>query len=297
MGRIFSSIDAVKKASGMIATSSKHTVAVCADGTVLATGSNWHKQCKVADWSYIVSIAAGRKMTAGVRADGTVALVGKNADRISREVKDWRDIVRVAISDYGVVGLKSNGVAIRSNDERPLTNVEMIGSQWSDVSVVSKSGNIINTGVADPVLAQAVLKWKGIVALAAGTSHVIGLQSTGTIMCAWLEDDYYCGQCDTDNWRDIVAIAVGSDHSVGLRSDGRVFACGLNDCGQTNVGHWKDIIAIAAYGRHTIGLRADGIVVATGENKHGQCNIGGWKLFDDFRRISSQYDISCFGGS
>lgn len=136
-----------------------------------------------------------------------------------------------------------------------------------------------------------------IVALAAGTSHVIGLQSTGTIMCAWLEDDYYCGQCDTDNWRDIVAIAVGSDHSVGLRSDGRVFACGLNDCGQTNVGHWKDIIAIAAYGRHTIGLRADGIVVATGENKHGQCNIGGWKLFDDFRRISSQYDISCFGGS
>lgn len=293
MGHLFTSMESVKKASGLIATGAKHTIAVCADGTVLATGSNWHGQCNISDWRDVVSVAAGETASAGVRADGTVVVVGKGAGRIKRKVQNWRNITRVAVSDFrGVIGLKDDGIALLS-DGWQWNNIASIGATWADFSGVSRRGTIINPDCPKPELGRAVLEWRNITSIASGCSHTIGLRINGTVMGSYLQE-YYYGQCEVTNWHHIVAIAAGSDHSVGLRQDGRVYACGLNDCGQTNVAHWENIVAIAAYGRHTIGLRADGRVLATGENKHGQCNVSGWKLFDNFCDISSQYDISCF---
>ena len=54
----------------------RHTVGLCKDGTVVATGDNNAQQCDVGSWTDIVAIAAGDSFTMGLRRDGTVLTVG-----------------------------------------------------------------------------------------------------------------------------------------------------------------------------------------------------------------------------
>ena len=48
------------KTKGGISAGRLHTVALRADGTVLAAGDNQFGQCDVADWTDIVAVAAGK---------------------------------------------------------------------------------------------------------------------------------------------------------------------------------------------------------------------------------------------
>ena len=122
-------------------------------------------------------------------------------------------------------------------------------------------------------------EWTGIVAIAAGTLHTVGLKSDGTVVACGYNTD---SRCDVSGWADIVEIAASDDHTVGLKSDGTVVACGDNYHGQCNVSGWTNIVEIAAGDDHTVGLKADGTVVACGSNSDGQCDVSDWKLFDNF---------------
>lgn len=63
----------------VLAAGRRHTVALRADGTVMATGNNRHRQCSVDEWRDIVAVAAGYLHTVGLKADGTVVAAGDNA--------------------------------------------------------------------------------------------------------------------------------------------------------------------------------------------------------------------------
>ena len=218
-----------------------HTVGLCNDGTVVATGDNGLGQCSVDSWSDIVAVAAGAYHAVGLHSDGTVVATGRNNDG-QCDVDSWSDVVAVAAGRWHTVGLRSDGTVIAT------------GENYS--------------GQCD------VDSWTDIVAVAAGQHHTVGLRSDGAVVATGDNDD---GQCDVDSWRDIVAVAAGGYHTVGLRSDGTVVATGDNGDGQCNVGSWRDIVAVAAGGYHTVGLRSDGTVVATGDNGDGQCNVGSWR--------------------
>jgi len=116
--------------------------------------------------------------------------------------------------------------------------------------------------------------WMDIVQVAAGHDHTVGVKADGTVVAVGSD---YSGQCDVDGWTDIVQVSAGGFHTVGLKSDGTVVAVGWNDDdGQCEVGGWTGIIQVAAGGYHTVGLKADGTVVAVGKNDDGQCEVGGW---------------------
>ena len=66
-----------------IAISSRHTVGLKTDGTVVAIGDNQYGQCDVDSWRDIVSIYVIGRNTAGLRSDGTVVAVGNRADEIA----------------------------------------------------------------------------------------------------------------------------------------------------------------------------------------------------------------------
>jgi alpha-tubulin suppressor-like RCC1 family protein len=68
-----------------------------------------------------------------------------------------------------------------------------------------------------------VSEWTGVVQVAAGMSHTVGLASDGTVVAVG-GNDY--GQCDVSQWTDIVQVAAGIYHTVGVRSDGTVVAAG-----------------------------------------------------------------------
>ncbi len=117
-----------------------------------------------------------------------------------------------------------------------------------------------------------VAGWSDIIAVEAGSEHVVGLKADGTVVAVGNNDD---GQCDVSDWTDIVAISAGSSHTVGLKADGTVVAVGNNYRGRCNVSDWTDIVAISA-GDHTVGLKADGTVVAVGYNDDGECDVSSW---------------------
>ena len=94
-----------------------HTVGLCNDGTVVATGDNGLGQCSVDSWSDIVAVAAGAYHAVGLHSDGTVVATGLN-DYGQCDVDSWTDIVSVAVGFDNTVGLCGDGtvVATGSND-------------------------------------------------------------------------------------------------------------------------------------------------------------------------------------
>jgi alpha-tubulin suppressor-like RCC1 family protein len=77
--------------------------------------------------------------------------------------------------------------------------------------------------------------WTGIVQVAVGGLHTVGLKADGTVIAAGAND---YGQCDVGGWMDIVRVAAGGLHTAGLMVDGTVIAVGWNYYWQCNVGSW-----------------------------------------------------------
>jgi hypothetical protein len=229
-----------KALNGIISTSSKHTVGVKLDGTVVTDGSNEYGQCDVSSWQDIVAVSANNSHTIGLKSNGNVLATGLDVHG-ECIVSSWRDIVAISAGFYHTVGLNSDG------------KVVAVGYNWDGQCIVSS--------------------WRNIVAISAGFFHTVGLKADGKVVAV---GNNKSGQCDVSDWTDIVAISTSFFHTVGLKADGKVVAVGDNKSGQCDVSSWTDIVAISAGGSHTVGLKADGTVVAIGANGRGQCNISSW---------------------
>ncbi len=112
----------------------------------------------------------------------------------------------------------------------------------------------------------------GVVAISGGDSHSLALKSDGALV-AWGKNDY--GQINVPaNLPALVAISAGGFHNLALRSDGLVAAWGIDTAGQSTVpAGLSNVVAIAAGGYHSLALKADGTVVAWGRNQEGQSTV------------------------
>ena len=258
---------------------SYHTIGLCNDGTVVATGENDSGQCDVNSWTDIVAVVAGYQHTLGLRDDGTVVATGNNYYG-QCDIDSWTDIVTMAAGVNHTVGLRSDGIVVATGDNG-LGQCSV--SSWTDIVAVAaefwhtvglrSDGTVVAAGWNK--FGQCVVDgWTNIAAVAAGYEHTVGLRNDGTVVATGRNNE---GQCSVDSWTDIVAVAAGEWHTVGLRSDGTVVATGDNNHGQCSVDSWTDIVAVAAGWGHTVGLRSDGTVVAAGRNDYGQCDVSDWK--------------------
>ncbi len=237
-------------ATPTISTGRVHTVAMQADGTLVAVGSNLYGQCDISDWTDISAVYAGECCTIGLKTDGTVVAKGSDGNGVC-DVSSWTDIVGIATGNFLTVGLKADGTVVAT---KFTGNQEMNHGQWN------------------------VSGWTDIVAVDTGWFHTVGLKSDGTVVATEFTGDqkYNKGQCDVSDWTDIVAIAAGDYCTIGLKSDGTVVTAGNNSNGECDVSDWTDIVAIDAGRFHTVGLKSDGSVVATGANSDGQCDVSAW---------------------
>ena len=261
-----------------VAAGGYHTVGLRADGTVAATGDNFHGQCDVSGWHDLVAVAAGNVHTVGLRADGTAVATGSNNNGRC-DVSGWHDLVAVAAGSSHTVGLRADGTAVATGDNE-FGQCDVSG--WRDLVAVAAGtwhtvglradGTAVATGFNEDGQCD-VSDWQEIVAVAAGDWHTVGLRADGTAVATGYNGD---GQCDVSGWQEIVAVAAGQFHTVGLRADGTAVATGYNEFDQCDVSGWRDLVAVAAGNSHTVGLRADGTVAATGDNFHGQCDVSGW---------------------
>ena len=258
---------------------SYHTIGLCNDGTMVATGENDSGQCDVNSWTDIVTVVAGYQHTLGLRSDGTVVATGAN-EYGQCDVDSWTDIVAMAAGVNHTVGLRNDGTVVATGDNglgqcsvNSWTNIVAVAAEFWHTVGLRSDGTVVAAGWNK--FGQCVVDgWTNIVAVAAGYEHTVGLRSDGTVVATGRNAE---GQCSVDSWTDIVAVAAGDFHTVGLRRDGTVVATGDNNYGECNVDGWTNIVAVAAGWGHTVGLRSDGTVVAAGRNDLGQCNVSDWK--------------------
>ena len=259
-------------------SANNHTVALKADGTVMATGYNAYGECDVSDWKDVVDVSAGYNYTISLKANGTVVAAGYN-EYGQCDVLDWVDIVAVSAGHNHTIGLKADGTVVATgNNASRQCNV----SNWKDIVAVSAGhnhtiglkadGTVVATGYNEYGQCD-VLGWTDIVSVSAGNDCTIGLKTDGTVVAVGYNE---YGQCDVLDWVDIVAVSAGHNHTIGLKADGTVVAAGRNHFGQCNVSDWVDIVAVSAGHNHTIGLKADGTLVATGSDRNRQCDVSDW---------------------
>lgn len=264
---------------GAIAASN-HTVAIKADGTVVATGSNDHGQCNVSSWENIVAIAAGYQHSIGLKSDGTVVATEYTGDQTDNrgqcEVSEWEGIVAIAAGTGCSVGLKSDGTVVATGQMKTKvsswTDIIAITAGETHIVAVKNDGTVVAYGNASGQ--GNVSDWKNIVAIAAGHSHTVGLKADGTVIATGTNEN---GQCNVSDWTDITAIAAASKYTIGLKKDGTVVIAGSEDVKKKlDVSEWKDIVAIAAGYGHVVGLKSDGTMVAVGSKANGKLDISSW---------------------
>ena len=206
-----------------VAAGSQHTVGLRSDGTVVATGWNYHGQCDVSNWK---NIRLPQEMNPGYQAAQQLMDEGKYLQAMwAFSALDFQDSAEKAQEARSCYVSSQPTLAVGSGHTVGLL---------SDGTVVATGWNRNSQCDVD--------SWSDIVAVAAGDSHTVGLRGDGTVVATVVAtgwNDY--GQCDVDGWTDIVAVAAGWLHTMGLRSDGTVVATGCNDDGQCYVNNWKNI--------------------------------------------------------
>ena len=90
---------------------------------------------------------------------------------------------------------------------------------------LEENGKVTVSDGAPLSMKLQVRSWQGIVCLAAGDSHLLGLTGDGNVVAAGMNTVH---QCDVEQWRSIVEIAANGRNSVGVDAGGKVYACGEN---------------------------------------------------------------------
>ncbi|MCQ4022816.1 hypothetical protein GMA13_07310 [Ruminococcus sp. zg-924] len=292
-----------------IAAGAFHTLAVCENGKVLATGDNRAGQCNVSSWTDIVAVSADAFHSVGLKSDGTVVatqILEPNIKDVGQcNVSNWKNIIAISTGLNCTFGLKSDGTVVAAGlNKYGQCNVEL----WKDIKKISANGaltmgltsqgTVLSTGL-NSYNQCSTNDWNSIKEISSGKLHASGIRSDGTVITTNYIGAGYRGQCEVSSFSDVIQLSANPYHTVGLRSNGTVISTEYEgeqkfNYGQFSVDDWKDIVAVSSSGTFTVGLKKDGTLVAIGDNHYGQCNVNGWRLFsniDDYVSLCKNQTI------
>jgi len=248
-----------------------HTVALTADGSVLACGSNEFGQCDTAGLNGVTQIAAGAYHTAALLADGTVAAVGRSSEG-QCDTADWSGIIAVAASDYATFGLKDDGTVVFCGYQPAYYRNT---PAWQDVTQISGGSYglvaLHSSGTAYATHESACAdSMKDLVGIVTNTGYAVGLNEDGTVTSP---------KVDLSNWTDIVALSCSGTGIVGLKSDGSVVYSYFRPLDAPDFSALQNAVAIACGGTHFAWVEADGSVHVIGDTDLGQGDTAEWNVF------------------
>ena len=291
-----------------VATGDLHTVAVRADGSLWAWGSNQFGQLgqgnmtsgytsptQVGMGTNWVSAAAGNNHTVAVRTDGSLWAWGSNQFGQLGQGTFGAGTDRTSPSR---VGTGTNWVSATAGANHTLA-VQANGSLWAwgrnFYGQLGQGSSGTGTDLSSPVRVGTGSSW---VSAAAGSGHVVAVQADGSLWAWGYNFNGQLGQgtsgAGTDrtsptrmgtatNW---VSAAAGSFYTVAVQANGSLWAWGRNDYGQLGLGNAAQqnspvrvgtsnswVNAEAGTG-HTMGEQSCRAVWAWGYNVSGQVGDG-----------------------
>lgn len=205
----FSNIVSIK-AAGTGFDRDTRVIGLKADGTVVATGSNYLGVCDVSSWRDIVIIEARDECTIAIKKDGTVITAG-----VSPDLRFWTNIVAVSVNISSVPGLSPNGY---------IAGLRADGT----VEIESLSQNRLGNERIG-----AIDKWQGITKIVATPNGIAGLRTDGSVVS---EGEYPFSSSEIERWTSITEVKVSDyDTIIGLKSDGTLVAYGDSEYGACDV--------------------------------------------------------------
>jgi len=246
-----------------IAAGANHNLALCADGTLAAWGSNNYgelgfgtsrmskpvpvNQTGVLAGRMIVNIAAGANFSLALCSDGSVAAWGINSSGQLGNNSIVNSTVPVMVNQTGVLaGTTISAIAAGGNHNLALCSDGTVVAWGSNAYGQLGNYSAVNSSVPVAVNLAGVLAGKPVTAIAAGANHSLALCADGTLV-AWGYDNN--GQLGNNSLLDsYMPVAVN----------------------QTDVLAGKTVTAIGAGGGHSLAASSDGTLAAWGDNTYGQ---------------------------
>lgn len=286
-----------------VAAGEFHAVALRADGTVVAWGSNADGKLgtgtsgglfptpqTVAGLTSVTAIAAGLDHALALRSDGSVWAWGQNDvcqlgqnDTTSRDtatqVPGLTNVTAIAAGGAHSFALRSDGAVFawgwNANGQLGLGSVSTAACTPARVTALDGRGVVELSGGGFHSLARtslgAVLGWGSN----SGGQTGSGTPGSGNVLAPTV----------VSGLLGVTAIAAGDTHSVALRNDGTIRTWGNNSAGRLGNGasgvtqstsvpqvpNVGTVTAIAAGTNHTLVVLQDGRVGCFGSNFTSQC--------------------------
>ena len=286
-----------------ISAGATHSLFICSDSTVMATGRNdygqlgdgtiidKHSPIHVNTVTSVIAVSGGDMHSLFLKADGTVWSCGDNnygqlagagtVDQHTPILTSMTNVIRISTGQGYSVFLKSDGTV------------------WS--CGCNSAGQFGNGTYTNSVIPIQITSLSGIIAISASDYHTLFLKSDSTVWSCGYNSDGRLGDGTTTNrptpvqvlgLTGVKAIAAGSSHSLFLKGDGTVWSCGYNNYGQLGDGTFitrlsvvpitslSNISAIAAGFTHSLFLKSDNTVMACGGDIYGALGLGSAGDFD-----------------
>ena len=331
-----------------ISCGQRHAAALISNGQILTSGDNQYGQCDTGTWTDMVDVCCGKNFTVGLQNDGKLLVAGGHkgllhalekwqrvaalfSDEMGHEVlgitfgegrlistgslplctKKWRNLVYVAASARGVVGITATGRLLSSHksDERHMENLQKdylscaMGAHH--MAVLCRNGEVVTIGNND-FGQSSTARWGSLFQnfevfnnhraedrkkkeyieklyqqrLSDATRFTRRI-SCGERLTACIQADGHvsatAGLRHVKHWRHVCALSCGSAHMLALHKDGRVSADGNNVGGCCRVDGWRDVKDVLAGKYHSLGLRYDGTVLFAGWDIYRQGKVTEWQ--------------------
>lgn len=217
-----------------IAVGYSHCLAIAADDTVVAWGSNDHGQLEVPrSTGEVVAIAAGAYHSLALRKDGTVVAWGEWNDGCTDVPGNLGDVIAVAAGRDFSLALK-------------------------------KDGTVVEWGHTFPEEAHIAASLTDVVAIATDVGNRLALRADGSVVI-W--GALMRGKTPPDRLVGVRGVDVGWEHAIALKTDGEVVVWGAGGAkSEATVlpQPLRNVASIATFGSDCLAVLDDGTVVAWG---------------------------------
>ena len=237
-----------------IAAGYQHAVALRADGTVAAWGSNTYGQASVPlGLSNVVAVAAGHYHCLALKEDGTVAAWGNNNGGQISLPENATNVIAIAAGTAHSLALRADGIVLAWGDNyynqtavpASAINVVAIAARGDHNLALRADGTVVPWGDSSQGMNTVAYNANSLVAIAPGDSFNLALRSNG-LYVTW--GNFFPSGIPSST-SDVIGIASGSQHILLLRTGGRVTATGgynLFSSPRLNVPAWlTNAVAVA----------------------------------------------------
>jgi alpha-tubulin suppressor-like RCC1 family protein len=287
-----------------VAAGGRHSLALLANGAVVAWGDNEFGQLgdgstttssvpvAVSGLTGVKAIAAGENHSLALLGNGTVMAWGDNESGQLGDGGTQESEVPVAVK--GLSGVRA--LAAGGNHSLALLGNGTVMA-WGD----NESGELGNGSTTSHSTPVAVKDLSGVQAIAAGGEFSLALLDKGTVE-AWGANE--AGQLgagieeageeagsdvplEVGGLSGVTSLSAGSDHALALLGNGTVMAWGEDDFGELGngklearqarpvaVGDLSDVVAISAGGQDSAAVLGSGSVMTWGIDRFGTLGDG-----------------------